>query len=255
MSIHQPYSKLLIQDEPLQVLPALAVEVGLNEAIVLQQIHYWMNPRRNMGSIHEGKKWIYNTYEGWRENFPFWSLRTIQGIILKLEREELIESTDRFNTDTRDRTKWYTINYDHPILCAGDANSAHSMSTQDLHGGDANVAHSTIEQRIPTEKTSETSSERKSMPRHGMAQTLLAVLHEDVLHIPPPTNYGRAMKDADTLAKAGCTPDEILSIAQWLINDPFWGPKGVTINRILTKRDEWLAAQANTKKKIKRFVV
>jgi len=35
-------SSLLINESPLQVLPSLAVLVGLNEAIVLQQTHYWI---------------------------------------------------------------------------------------------------------------------------------------------------------------------------------------------------------------------
>ena len=33
-------SKLLIADVPLVVLPKLAEEIGLNEAIFLQQLHY-----------------------------------------------------------------------------------------------------------------------------------------------------------------------------------------------------------------------
>ncbi|HDE3362621.1 TPA: DnaD domain protein, partial [Staphylococcus aureus] len=36
-------NKLLIDDYPIQVLPKLAELIGLNEAIVLQQIHYWLN--------------------------------------------------------------------------------------------------------------------------------------------------------------------------------------------------------------------
>lgn len=150
------YSKLLIPEEPLQVLPGLAVAIGLNEAIVLQQLHYWLNPKRNVGEEHDGRRWVYNTYENWKTNFPFWSLRTIQGIILKLEKEGLIESTDDFNKDYRDRTKWYTINYEHTVLCGEDANSAHSMRTQDWNVEDADVAHSTIKQRLPTETTPET---------------------------------------------------------------------------------------------------
>lgn len=35
-------SKLLIDDYPIQVLPKLAKEIGLNEAIFLQQVHYWL---------------------------------------------------------------------------------------------------------------------------------------------------------------------------------------------------------------------
>ena len=36
-------SKMIIDDRPLMVLPKLATAIGLNEAIVLQQIHYWLN--------------------------------------------------------------------------------------------------------------------------------------------------------------------------------------------------------------------
>ena len=35
-------SNLLIEEPPLQVLPSLALAVGLNEAIILQQMHYWL---------------------------------------------------------------------------------------------------------------------------------------------------------------------------------------------------------------------
>lgn len=48
-------SKLLIEEPPLQVLPSLAVTIGLNEAIIIQQIHYWLRDSRN-GIEHEGRR-------------------------------------------------------------------------------------------------------------------------------------------------------------------------------------------------------
>ena len=36
-------SKLLISENLVMIIPTLAVKIGLNEAIVLQQIHYWGN--------------------------------------------------------------------------------------------------------------------------------------------------------------------------------------------------------------------
>lgn len=165
MSIHHHYSKLLIPEEPLQVLPALATEIGLNEAIILQQLHYWMNPRRNQGAIHNGRRWIYNTYQQWQDNFPFWSVDTIKRTINKLEQNDLIESTDRFNADTRDRTKWYTINYGNAILHGGEGNLHPSTSDAICPGGEGNLPHSTTKQRLHSETTAETTSthERKSI--------------------------------------------------------------------------------------------
>ena len=39
-------SRLLIDEYPLVVQPSLAALVGINEAIILQQIHYWLQPDR-----------------------------------------------------------------------------------------------------------------------------------------------------------------------------------------------------------------
>lgn len=102
-------SKLLIEEHPLQVLPSLAVLVGLNEAIFLQQLHYWLNGN---GKARDGRKWVYNTYEGWAEQFPFWSVMTIRRIVKSLRDGGHLTTTDEYNKSNSDRTLWYTINYD-----------------------------------------------------------------------------------------------------------------------------------------------
>lgn len=100
-------SKLLIDDYPIQVLPKLAEEIGLNEAIILQQIHYWLNSSKHN---YDGKKWIYNSYPKWIEQFPFWSESTIKRTITSLEKQNLVH-VGNYNKMGFDRTKWYSINY------------------------------------------------------------------------------------------------------------------------------------------------
>ena len=102
-------SRLLIQEPPLQVLPTLAVKIGLAEAIFLQQLHYWL---LQSGNERDGQWWIYNTYEEWHRQLPFFSVRTIRRIVAELERLELVVSTSDYNASKIDRTKWYRINYD-----------------------------------------------------------------------------------------------------------------------------------------------
>ena len=92
--------------------PQLAAEIGLNEAIILNQLHYWIE--KNKGdSIHykEGRWWTFNTYKEWQEQFPFWSERTIFATIINLEEKGYIIAGN-FNKMKYDRTKWYTLNYD-----------------------------------------------------------------------------------------------------------------------------------------------
>lgn len=98
---------LLINESPLQVLPTLAVKFGLNQALVLQQMHYWLRKSKN---IREGHKWVYKTLEDWHKEFPFWSKSTLERIIRKLEEEQLIV-VGNYNRLKMDRTKWYRVNY------------------------------------------------------------------------------------------------------------------------------------------------
>ena len=98
---------LLINESPLQVLPTLAVKYGLNQALVLQQMHYWLRKSKN---IREGHKWVYKTLEDWHKEFPFWSKSTLERIMRKLEQEQLIV-VGNYNRLKMDRTKWYRVNY------------------------------------------------------------------------------------------------------------------------------------------------
>lgn len=101
---------LLISEPPLQVLPSLAKAIGLNEAIVIQQIHYWLeNPKA--GVEREGYKWVFNTYDEWQENFPFWSIPTIQRTFAALEENGLVIA-EQFDKHKRDMRKYYRIDYD-----------------------------------------------------------------------------------------------------------------------------------------------
>ncbi|MBA8659965.1 conserved phage C-terminal domain-containing protein [Staphylococcus aureus] len=100
-------NKLLIDDYPIQVLPKLAELIGLNEAIILQQMHYWIG---NSKHEYDNKKWIYNSYSKWIEQFPFWSESTIKRAITSLEKQNLLH-VGNYNKAGFDRTKWYSINY------------------------------------------------------------------------------------------------------------------------------------------------
>jgi uncharacterized phage protein (TIGR02220 family) len=101
-------SRLLIKESPVMIIPSLAVKIGLNEAVVLQQIHYWLGISKHQ---IKGKTWVYNTYEEWKKQLPFWSVSTIKRTILSLEVKGLLLS-DNFNQMKMDKTKWYSIDYD-----------------------------------------------------------------------------------------------------------------------------------------------
>lgn len=104
--------KLLFNEQPLVVDKELARLIGLNEAIVLQQVHYWisLNQKTNK-NFYKNKYWVYNSISNWHEeNFNFWSFDTVKRTFSKLVKSKIL-ITDNFNKEKRDRTLWYSINY------------------------------------------------------------------------------------------------------------------------------------------------
>ncbi len=102
-------SNLLLDERPLIVLPSLAAMLNsLDEAVILQQIHYWIEKKQN---YREGRYWVYNSMEKWMQHFPWIKSRTTLTRYFKnLEAKGLL-ITGNFNKAGFDKTKWYTIDY------------------------------------------------------------------------------------------------------------------------------------------------
>ena len=88
--------------------------LGLNEAIIINQISYWNEINKKSGNnFKDGYYWTYNTYEKWsKSDFPYWSADTIRKTITALEEIGVIISTDKYNSYKIDNTKWYRVDYD-----------------------------------------------------------------------------------------------------------------------------------------------
>lgn len=90
----------------------LALVLGdLNEAIVLNQLNYWLGINKKAGkNFIDDRYWVYNSYSDWKANdFPYWSEKTIQRTFTRLESKGIVISAN-YNKLAIDKTKWYTIN-------------------------------------------------------------------------------------------------------------------------------------------------
>jgi hypothetical protein len=162
-------TKLLINENPLIILPSLAVKIGLNEAIILQQIHYWLDPRTNK-NLKNGVYWVYNTYSQWHLQFPFFSEITIRRAISSLEKQDLLISKT-FNANSFNNIKWYTINYEKLKEFEDDSSEKKSIGSNRSDRHDQNdqidrsnrsdyqikMIRSNIETKTSTENTTENS--------------------------------------------------------------------------------------------------
>lgn len=100
-------SQFLINEPPLQFFPTLARKIGLNETILLQQVHYWLNLDFSR-HFFEGRYWVRYIPRHWQRQFSFWDKKTIRGAIAILEDLGLLES---FVADRNGHVKYYTIDY------------------------------------------------------------------------------------------------------------------------------------------------
>lgn len=106
-------SSLLMTEEPLIINKKLATIIGLNEAIIVQQIEYWVNINKKANKKENYKEnffWTYNSVKKWTEQFPFWSKETVKRTLNKLREKEIL-IVGIYNKESYDKTLWYRINY------------------------------------------------------------------------------------------------------------------------------------------------
>ena len=92
-----------------QFKPEIAVLYGVNEAIFLHSLSFYiLKNRSNERNYHGGRYWSYDTYKALAQRFPFWSARQIERIVANCKAQGAI-LVGNFNEDKTDRTKWYTL--------------------------------------------------------------------------------------------------------------------------------------------------
>ncbi|HII2032637.1 TPA: hypothetical protein ACYZYN_001621 [Escherichia coli] len=184
---------LLFAERPLVINTQLAMKIGLNEAIVLQQLHYWLRDT-NSGMECDGVRWIYNTTEQWLEQFPFWSESTLKRAFASLKTLGLLRC-EKLNKSKRDMTNFYTINYGSELLDGGKlSESIGSKWPDDL-----------------TENTTEITTENKNTFRPEASQPDPQTTEQDSL-----TRNSDAVVFSAKKRQWGSRED--LACAQWI-----WG--------------------------------
>ena len=86
-----------------------AVEYGLDKAILLQHIRFWINQNEGKDTHeHNNKVWMFQSASDMAKHYPYWSRQKISRLLREMEDDELIISGN-FNKLGYDQTKWYTI--------------------------------------------------------------------------------------------------------------------------------------------------
>lgn len=164
-------SRLLIDDKPLLILPRLACRIGLNEAVVLQQLHFHLRRVQDVACLsashcRDGVWYVDRTLAQWQEqDFPFWSVDTIRRTFRKLVDAGLV-AIAAINAREYDQTRWYTILYDG--LAALEGSHSRDSSSQLRDSSSADCATQPVQTalvdvcRLHTSLVTERSTERST---------------------------------------------------------------------------------------------
>jgi DNA-binding PadR family transcriptional regulator len=87
----------------------VAKEVGINAAVIYENIAYWIKHNAKTGKNEkDGKHWMYSTQKELSEQFDYLSLKQVRTALDKLESAGYIIKGN-YNRHGYDRTTWYAL--------------------------------------------------------------------------------------------------------------------------------------------------
>ena len=243
-------SSLLINEPPLQALPSLACLVGLDGAVILQQVHYWLQ-----ASDHEaeGQIWVYNSYPQWAAQFSWLKPEAIRKQIRALEAAGFLISGN-FGKGKMDRTKWYRIDYDRLNAALEKLPGAENLphDTEKFPHGAENLPHgaenlpyapeANSKLGVKPQTTQETTQETTQKKAPKLSNVPIFAVLQKLLGFPEKTDkdpipsYPKEAKMIERMKARGFSEDEILDywrarieaagcyVEAWKINEDIGKP-------------------------------
>lgn len=230
----------LLDEHPLLVYKSLAKALGINKAIIFQELHFLLNATKTAKRKYnfvDDCWWVYNSYDEWREDyFPWLSKGAIKRMFIELEEAGLVLSMQGVKQKS-DRKKWYSIDYAtwEQFVTMMGTKSDHDTSEQNEPMDDNNLSQSKStksadeESEISTETSTEVSTEIKDNT------TAIAVVpapvsdsqpleNSDLEEKPEPSRPKNELFDAVAEHVFGIAPDQLIlkeggrvgPIAAWL---------------------------------------
>lgn len=184
-------------------------KTGLNKAIFLNQLNYWIELNEQSGiNFEDGYYWSYSSYPKMIErDFPYWSVDTLKRAVTSLEKYGIVISAN-YNSMKMDKKKWYRIDYKrlqevidivkhHDELANSDVNAICIDVDAKCTDDEGNVSRAIKENRYNKDYSSKentdkdctlSSTEEKTLPSAGKGVKTSAPNNNiNINNIPPRT--------------------------------------------------------------------
>lgn len=198
--------------------PLVAKEIGIECAILLYNIEFWIEKNKaNNRHFYEGKYWTYNSTKAFAEQFPYMSERVIYKTLQKLiEKGYIIKGN--FNKNSFDRTCWYALGekFESKIENTTGENANYQMEESILPNGkienttgenDINVSDINTDKNHfeNTDKKSDASKEKSSIDLKAVRESFERVrdLYKEVKPAKSDLIFQRAEQEFFRVIRSG----------------------------------------------------
>ncbi|BAY41498.1 hypothetical protein NIES2111_58940 (plasmid) [Nostoc sp. NIES-2111] len=197
-------SKLITPESPLLVPPLLAAEIGLTEAMILQQIHYFCQISKHIK--RDGRRWFWKTLKDWGETLPFLKPSAIRRAIANLKDNFKLIDVCRHSEKTWYQANWFTVNVENvqalwDRICQNQQIDMSNLDTSICsqatdHIKDFSLKDFTSQQHsaVELEKSEEVENEVSDSEQEGAGQTA-------ELELPQITHFVEEIEQVDSTSK------------------------------------------------------
>lgn len=205
----------------------VAVEFGVNAAVLLKNIGFWVEKNASNGrNLRDGRYWTYNSQSAFEAQFPYMSRYNIRTALDKLEEGGMIES-GCFNKLPYDKTKWYTLTQVGASACGLTSLLPAIVQKQPTHC--AKTANALCEngQPIPDRSTDRSTDKSKSYcPNPKRAEAIGRVIGHlnEVAHKSYRSSSKKSAQSVSARLAEGYTEEQLFHVIdvkceEWLGTD------------------------------------
>ena len=104
----------LMDEQPIVVDRGLARIIGFSEAVIITQLHQWIEyNKKHKKNYEDGYYWTYGSMEKWHEEYfdILGSIKTLRRVFNRLEKKGYL-IVSNYNKLKFDKTSWYRVNYE-----------------------------------------------------------------------------------------------------------------------------------------------
>lgn len=176
-------------------------KTGLNKAIFLNQLNYWIELNEQAGiNFEDGYYWSYSSYPKMIErDFPYWSVDTLKRAVTSLEKYGIVISAN-YNSMKMDKKKWYRIDYKrlqevidivkhHDELANSDVNAICPDVDAKCTDDEGNVSRAIEENRCNKDYSSKENNDKNCILPNTEKETLPSVGKD--IQTSAPNNYNK----------------------------------------------------------------